>query len=644
MEQCECDFQAVQEHTRKMWATRDERGMTVGERCALDTEYVINRPTLLGWNQRPPLLNLAHEHPVRAPTLSSGKFFPPNFEMTHLLVLCYAKVKVKVCALCLSLAQRTCSVYTHTHPLPQHQAPRPEFIGGCRVRSARMAGQKEEVFNRFVKAMNLQENKEMGQACRAYIAVIAAATAALEDFQSREHSLADPYIFQMLTLVEKAAVAARKTSALPSTLSLQEAVSGGAGAAGAGGAASSVNLDSVTEGPARATTGEPGNDTTSTQIATRSRSLPAASPLSGQLSPSSVQGSSRDGQDPLSPSSFTPTSPSPAAPAAMQPTPTQPPPPIRDYIADARRENNALQRQFERQRKSHHNPELLRISLLREVTANMEHAKGKQAALEVRLEQERADAAVEELRLAGEREVELRAQLKQTPKDLEAQHELAGCVMSRALAAMITGLENGTTTPENTEFCCMNQLVQHKMYRLLEAVDEKYPELEGTSAPHEVAVDAISKSSLYTAISAPCPKCSSSIATEAWLAALETPRTSADFGVNPAHVDGTDFSAVVELILHLETTVELGPLLQVVVRVSQLISTTMRDAGKGVVGAEDLLPLLAWLIHRAQPKQLPIRLRFCECLMSNSQTNGMEGYATGSTSIAANHIVRVALL
>jgi hypothetical protein len=528
-----------------------------------------------------------------------------------------------------------------------------------------MAGQKEEVFNRFVKAMNLQENKEMGQACVAYISVIAAATAALEDFQSREHSLADPYIFQMLTLVEKAAVAARKTSALPSTPSLQEAVSAGAGAAGAGGAASSVNLDSVTEGPARATTGEPGNDTTSTQIATRSRSLPAsikksaathsdwvatASPLSGQLSPSSVQGSSRDGQDPLSPSSSTPTSPSPSAasiasaPAAMQPTPTQPPPPIHDYIADARRENNALQRQFERQRKSHHNPELLRISLLREVTANMEHAKGKQAALEVRLEQERADAAVEELRLAGEREVELRAQLKQTPKDLEAQHELAGCVMSRALAAMITGLENGTTTPENTEFCCMNQLVQHKMYRLLEAVDEKYPELEGTSAPHEVAVDAISKSSLSTAISAPCPKCSSSIATEAWLAALETPRTSADFGVNPAHVDGTDFSAVVELILHLETTVELGPLLQVVVRVSQLISTTMRDAGKGVVGAEDLLPLLAWLIHRAQPKQLPIRLRFCECLMSNSQTNGMEGYATGSTSIAANHIVRVALL
>jgi hypothetical protein len=52
-----------------------KRGMMVGEWCALDTGYVMNRPTLLGWNQRPLLLNLAHERP----DLEQWQIFPSKF-------------------------------------------------------------------------------------------------------------------------------------------------------------------------------------------------------------------------------------------------------------------------------------------------------------------------------------------------------------------------------------------------------------------------------------------------------------------------------------------------------------------------------------------------------------------------------------
>lgn len=98
----------------------------------------------------------------------------------------------------------------------------------------------------------------------------------------------------------------------------------------------------------------------------------------------------------------------------------------------------------------------------------------------------------------------------------------------------------------------------------------------------------------------------------------------------------------VALVLRLDVEEDMFELLGVFVKTTQIISQTVRDAGKGDVGAEDLLPLLAWVLHRAKPRHLPARLRLCECLMSFSQSNGLEGYAVGSASIAASHVVQLA--
>ena len=98
----------------------------------------------------------------------------------------------------------------------------------------------------------------------------------------------------------------------------------------------------------------------------------------------------------------------------------------------------------------------------------------------------------------------------------------------------------------------------------------------------------------------------------------------------------------VALLQRIDVEENLFSLLEIFVKATQTISDTVRDAGKGNIGAEDLLPLLACLLYRAQPLRLPARLRLCECLMSFSQSNGLEGYAVGSASIAASHIVRLA--
>lgn len=79
---------------------------------------------------------------------------------------------------------------------------------------------------------------------------------------------------------------------------------------------------------------------------------------------------------------------------------------------------------------------------------------------------------------------------------------------------------------------------------LLEAVDDKYPELVGSPAPHAVAVNAISASAVREAATTPCSTCCS-ITTEAWLAALDVDFDPTTFGVNPAHLEDTDFSDAV---------------------------------------------------------------------------------------------------
>ena len=47
----------------------------------------------------------------------------------------------------------------------------------------------------------------------------------------------------------------------------------------------------------------------------------------------------------------------------------------RDFIAEARLENARLERVYMLQCKAHHNPESLKMTLLREQAANVEHAK-----------------------------------------------------------------------------------------------------------------------------------------------------------------------------------------------------------------------------------------------------------------------------
>jgi len=167
---------------------------------------------------------------------------------------------------------------------------------------------------------------------------------------------------------------------------------------------------------------------------------------------------------------------------------------------------------------------------------------------EERIARERSEAAAGELRAAGALEQQLRAQLRQAPEDAEQlKAELAACVMARAVKGMVAELEDGTVSPKSAGVCCVNQLVREKMHTLLEAVDDKYPELIGSPASHVVAVDAIARSSMREAAAAPCSTCCS-ISGDAWTSALAVALEPTVFGANPSHLDGTDFRNAVRNI------------------------------------------------------------------------------------------------
>lgn len=555
-----------------------------------------------------------------------------------------------------------------------------------------MEAQKAEVFALFMAAMQLHERKDPST-CSAYLNVMGAALQTCIKAQAAGVPLSSPAVTQLLTLVENAASAARKTAGLtsaspsetapgvevtsPSGLATPEAATA-AGEAEPRRRSDTSSSESHTPPPplATATASSPPLNAHAVSASTPTAGTPRGTPQGG-LSPlgtaSATAGPFDQPPTPTSPAAaHTPPAgqgmatsntastghvplstvagaavaagvggaglPSSTAATATTTTAVTAP---KDYITEAKRINYALRLQFERQRKTHHNPDMLRMSMLREMTANMEHAKQQQAAADLRAAEAEAEAAATHLRAAGEREIELRAVLKKTPHDTGAQAELAACVMERAVAAMIAAIDGGETVPSDEGFCCVNQLVQHKMHALLEAVDEKYPELENSPAPHAVVVAAVATSGLAAQIAAGCDKCGS-LDHDLWVAGCAAARSPADFGIKAAHLDGTDFGPAVGLVRRLDIETELGAVLKLFVSTSQSISATVSTAGKGEVGAEDLLPLLAYVLHTARPARLPGQLRVCECLMSFSQANGMEGYAVRSTSIAANLVAQLA--
>eukprot|EP00036_Acanthoecidae_sp_10tr_P022775 CAMPEP_0206319636 /NCGR_PEP_ID=MMETSP0106_2-20121207/17866_1 /ASSEMBLY_ACC=CAM_ASM_000206 /TAXON_ID=81532 /ORGANISM="Acanthoeca-like sp., Strain 10tr" /LENGTH=307 /DNA_ID=CAMNT_0053751491 /DNA_START=100 /DNA_END=1019 /DNA_ORIENTATION=- len=307
-----------------------------------------------------------------------------------------------------------------------------------------MEAEKGAVFARFVTAMQLHESTDPGT-CAAYLEVIALAAAVCQRHAAAGEALDDPSVTQLLTIAENASIAARKALSFASTGTTPAAAA--AVAPDFGGDVTPAPPPSSSGAgapPSAAAVGGPSQTSTPSHVLLSLDDLPPAPPTAlppgGRRStgPSPVSPMSRR-QSPRPPSGALPGSiipdglPMPQGPIPDAPTnnaspemPQQqslssssalsPPPagqqspqvsntasrttqqaPVRNFVAEAQRENRRLRLLYERQQMTHKNPEMLRIRLHRDMAANTQYAQTRQAALERQLEEQRAKAKEQEL-------------------------------------------------------------------------------------------------------------------------------------------------------------------------------------------------------------------------------------------------------
>jgi hypothetical protein len=265
---------------------------------------------------------------------------------------------------------------------------------------------RQRVFGGFSAALELHE-KSHPETPDAYLSVIAIAVDACRGHAAAGLPLDDPVVTQMLTLVENAAAAARKTAGLQAKAVHAQRAAELADADTlaadvditeheADGAA--VNTDArlptvppvfIVETSSIGSNSSSSSNMTANNMTQQSPSkgggggagLDAAAGASTitRLGATVVPGASSVASAALAPAAAS-SKPSPGGGNEFTSAPQSPSPSVlvearRDFIAEARMENARLERMCMLQSKTHRNPEVLKMSLLREQAANTEHAK-----------------------------------------------------------------------------------------------------------------------------------------------------------------------------------------------------------------------------------------------------------------------------
>ena len=111
-----------------------------------------------------------------------------------------------------------------------------------------------------------------------------------------------------------------------------------------------------------------------------------------------------------------------------------------------------------------------------------------------------------------------------------------------------------------------------------------------------------------------------------------------DIGVAPKLVEHCNFEPAVAELQSLATTTHPAQIAKILVNALQRSCEAAEAAGQGKMGADDLLPVLVWVIARADVKDLPIRIHLCEEFSTDASMIGEEGYAMATIATAVAHM------